>query len=314
MRINLLNSQSIFRPQMQNPMQSTIGQLQNSGLQKVFQQANANYVDKRNHDTVDLSKKALEILEASKTEETEPDQKAILNTQAEPDQIAIFGYQKYPPGISKEEWAENSILEQRNGIKTYSDLVDYAKSKLQFTMSKIEELENYLNGTGTHSDPNMTKDLAETYLHNYKQSIQSDYTDILSMQYGGHRFLADEFDELSGGQASQATENLLNSISAESLGLSNLSDDPQEIMKALENASKILDGMNQKVEEAYSQLTGGKQFTEPARSSALFRGDTPMDYFENEMEQPYRIINTNRMKFTGQTLDLLDNEQMKFID
>ena len=36
--------------------------------------------------------------------------------------------------------------------------------------------------------------------------------------------------------------------------------------------------------------------------------------FENEMEQPYRIINTNRMKFTGQTLDLLDTDQMKFID
>ncbi len=46
-------------------------------------------------------------------------------------------------------------------------------------MSKIEELENYLNGAGTHSDPSMTKGLAETYLHNYKQSIQSDYTDII---------------------------------------------------------------------------------------------------------------------------------------
>lgn len=296
MKIYPLNSQSIFRPQMQNPTQSTIGQLQNSGLQKVFQQANANYISKRNYDTIDLSKKALEILETRETEKTEPDQKAI------------FGYQKYPSGISKEEWAENSISEQRDGIKTYSDLVDYAKSKLQFTMSKIEELENYLNGTGTHSDPNMTKDLAETYLHNYKQSIQSDYTDILGMQYGGHRFLVDEFDELSGGRASEVMENLLNSISADSLGLSNLSGDPKEIMEALENASKILDEMNQKVEDAYAQLTGGKQFTEPARSSALFRGNTPMNYFASQVEKPYRIVDTAQMKFIGQTLDLLDTE------
>ena len=54
----------------------------------------------------------------------------------------------------------------------------------------------------------------------------------------------DEYDKLSGGLASKVMENQLNSISAESLGLSNLSDDPQEIMEALENASKLLDEMN----------------------------------------------------------------------
>ena len=77
---------------------------------------------------------------------------------------ASSDYQKYAPGMfTREEWAENSILEQRDGIRTVSDVIDYAKSKLQYTMSKIEELENYLNGTGTHSDPNMTEDLAKTY-------------------------------------------------------------------------------------------------------------------------------------------------------
>ncbi len=186
----------------------------------------------------------------------------------------------------------------------YSDLdiVDYAKSKLQYTMSKISELENYLNGTGTHSDPNMTKELAETYLHNYKQSIQSDYTDIIQSHINPHRLTVDEYDGLSGGLASGAAENRLNSISAESLGLSNLSDDPQEIMEALENASKILDGMKQDVENTYGKMSGGKEIAEPARSTSVFSGKTSHDFFASQMEKPHRIIDTAQMGFTGQTL------------
>ncbi len=156
MRVNLPAVQNMFRPQMRNPMQRTMGQVQPSGLEKVVQQVNASYGSKR--DTVELSQKAQELLknagDAKKTEGTGK-------------QEAASGYQKYAAGMfSKEEWAENSILAQRDGIQTVSDIVDYAKSKLQYTMSKISELENYLNGTGTHSDPNMTKELAETYLHN----------------------------------------------------------------------------------------------------------------------------------------------------
>ena len=294
MRINWASSQSILGLQMQNSMQRTMGQMQSSGLQKVIQQVNANYGSKRNCDTVDLSKKALEMLDALKNEKEEA---------KKPE--AASDFQKYAPEMfTKEEWAENSILEQRDGIKTVSDVIDYAKSKLQYTMSKIQELENYLNGTGTHSDPNMTKDLAETYLHNYKQSIQSDYTDMIHSHINPHRLTVDEYDGLSGGQASKVTENLLNSISAESLGLSNLSDDPQEIMKALENASKILDGMNQKIENAYAQMTGGKQITEPARSTFIFDGKSSFNFFASQMEKSHRIIDTARMKFTGQTLNL----------
>ena len=215
---------------------------------------------------------------------------------------AASDFQKYAPRMfTQEEWAERSILAQRDGIQTVSDVIDYAKSKLQYTMSKIEELENYLNGTGTHSDPNMTKDLAETFLHNYKQSIQSDYTDIIHSHINPHRSAVDEYDGLSGGLASKAIENLLNSISAESLGLSNLSDDPQEIMKALENASKVLDGMKQNVESAYTQITNGKQITEPARSTSIFDGNTSLNFFASQMS--HRIIDTAQMKFTGQMLN-----------
>ena len=296
MRIHLTSTQSMFRLQMQNPMQRTMRQMQNSGLEKIVQQINANYGSKGSRDTVELSQKARELLNAGDTKKTDETKKSE----------AASDYQKYAAGMfSKEEWAENSILEQRDGIQTVSDVIDYAKSKLQYTMSKIAELENYLNGTGTHSDPNITKDLAETYLHNYKQSIQSDYTDIIQSHINPHRSTVVEYDGLSGGLASKVMENQLDSISAESLALSNLSGDPQEIMEALENASKILDGMKQKVEDTYKEMTGGKQFTEPARSTSIFDGKSSLDFFASQMEKSYRIIDTTQMKFTGQTLSFL---------
>ena len=295
MRMNFIYGQNMFGTQIQNPLQRSPSQVQSSGLQKVIQQVNANYGSRKNCDTVDLSKKALEVLDALSARKEEGTKKPEASSD----------YQKYAPGMfTREEWAENSILEQRDGIRTVSDVIDYAKSKLQYTMSKIEELENYLNGTGTHSDPNMTEDLAKTYLHNYRQSIQSDYTDIIHSHINPHRSTVDEYDRLSGGQASKVTENLLNSISAESLGLSNLSDDPREIMEALENASKILDGMNQNVEGAYKQMTGGKQITEPARSTSIFDGRSSFNFFASQMEKPHKIVDTARMKFTGQTLSL----------
>ena len=294
MRMNFVYSQNMFGTQIQNPLQRSLGQVQSPGLQKVIQQVNTNYGSKKNCDTVDLSKEALEVLDTLKAKKEEGTKK--------PETASDF--QKYAPGMfTKEEWAENSILEQRDGIKTVSDVIDYAKSKLQYTMSKIEELENYLNGTGTHSDPNMTRDLAETYLHNYKQSIQSDYTDIIQSHINPHRSTVDEYDGLSGGLASKVTENQLNSISADFLGLSNLSDDPQEIMEALENASKLLDGMKQDVENTYKEMTGGKQITEPARSTSIFDGNTSHNFFASQMEKSHRIIDTAQMKLTGQTLN-----------
>ena len=293
MQMHLGSIQNMLKPQMWTPMQRTMGQVQNSGLGKIIQQINANYSGKRNRDTIELSQKALELLKAGSASKTDEAGKSE----------AAFGYQKNAAGMfTQEEWAENAISEQRDGIQTVSDLIDYAKSKLQYTMSKISELENYLNGTGTHSDPNMTKELAETYLHNYKQSIQSDYTDIIQSHLNPHLSTANEYDGLSGGLASKVMENQLDSISAASLGLSHLSKDPQEILDALKNASKVLDGMKKNVEDAYQQLTGGKQFPEPARSTSIFSGKSSFDFFASQMETDHRIIDTAHMKLTGQTL------------
>lgn len=291
MVVHLTSAQNMFQPQARNPLRSMMGP--DAGLQKVIQQINANYGGRKNHDTVEWSQKALELLDAAKTE------KAAEAKKPE----AAFGPRKYAPEMfTKEEWAEQALSAQRDGLQTASDVIDYAKSKLRYTMSKISELENYLNGTGTHSDPAMTKELAETYLHNYKQSIQSDYTDILHSHINPHRSTVDEYDRLSGGLASAAMDNQLHSLSAESLGLSNLSGDPREIMEALENASKTLDSMKQNVEDAYREMTGGKQFAEPAGSTSVFDGNTSHNFFASQMETSHRILDTARMKLTGQTL------------
>ena len=288
MRINTAISQNMFRPQIQNSMQRAIGQVQNSDLQKIVQQINSNCNDKKNRDAVELSQKALDLLNASKNQKTDETNKTENAST----------HEKYATDMyTKEQWAENSILEQRDGIQTISDVIDYAKSKLKYTMSKIEELENYLNGTDTLNDANMTKELAETYLYNYKQSIQSDYTDIIQSHIGIHKSTVNEYDELSGGLASNVLENQLNSISAEFLGLSNLSGSPQEIMKALENASNILNGMNQKIEYAYAQMTGNKQITEPARSTSIFNANSSFDFFASQMEKSHRVVDTAQIKF-----------------
>lgn len=47
MRTQLSSAQNMFRLQMQNPMQRSMGQMQNSGLQKIVQQINANYASKK---------------------------------------------------------------------------------------------------------------------------------------------------------------------------------------------------------------------------------------------------------------------------
>ena len=225
-----------------------MGQLQDPGLQKVIEQINTTFGSKRNRDTVELSQKAQALLETN------------LNKTKETEKEDVSDYQKYPEGVPAEQWVKYSLEEQQTGVNTLSDAIDYEKEKLKFTMSKINELENFLNGTGSHSDPNMTKELAETYLQNYKQSIKSSYEDIMS-SINGFRHFANEYDKLSGGMASEMVGDVLGSVTLESLGLDNLSENPEDILSALENASKILDSMTEKLGAAYSQVSGGEKLT-----------------------------------------------------
>ena len=67
MRIHLASAQNMFR------LQRTVGQVQNSGLEQIIQQVNANYSSRRSRDTVELSPKALELLNTSSSSKAEAD-------------------------------------------------------------------------------------------------------------------------------------------------------------------------------------------------------------------------------------------------
>ncbi len=262
------NSQSMFTLSMQQGLSlpKVIGKMQNLGLQKVVAQVNAAFANKENRDIVELSKKAQSLLNTN-TKETEKEE--------------TFGYQKYPEGIPQQKWAEGALKWQQTGVNTLSDAIGYEKEKLKFTISKINELENFLNGTGSHSDPNMTKELAATYLQNYKQSIKNNYEDIIS-SINGFKYFANEYDDLSGGMVSEMIGNVLGSVTLESLGLDNLSDNPEEILKALESASKVLDDMTEKIGNAYSQVSGGEKLT--AGSWRPGANAFNKEYFASKME------------------------------
>lgn len=265
MMIPSISSQNIIRPQMQN-----------ANLKKIVAQLNANVNKKQNFDTLELSKKALALLkENNEIKEKEP----ALDYENS-DMVSSERYGDH----SKAEFAEMSLTTQRDSLKALSDKIDYHKSKLEFTMGKISELESYLNGTAPHRNPHMTKEMAEDFLHNYKQSIVDDFSDFSVKR---DQFTANEFDKLSGGLAGEIFENPLNSLNAETLGLDNLSSDPKEIMKALENASKVLDKMTSDLESAFSKATGGKEFTKESRSMFIFNGNSAHDFFESQMERAF---------------------------
>jgi len=282
--IQNISNQNVFRTQMQN-----------IGLKKIISQINANIGKKQNFDTVELSKKALALLkENNEIKEKEP----VLDYE----NSDMVSSQRWG-NRTKAEFAEMCLLTQRDDLKTLSNKIDYHKSKLEFTIGKISELENFLNSTAPHSNPDMTKEMAKNFLHNYKQSIVDDFTDFAVKR---DQFIANEFDKLSGGLASKIFENPLHSLNAETLGLENLSSDPKEIMKALESASKVLDKMTSELESAFSKATGGKEFTEKTRSMFIFNGNSSHDFFEWQMEKtiPDKELSVSDFSFGGKTLDV----------
>ncbi len=284
MVIQSIQSQSILKPRIQN-----------TNLQQVINQINANVATKQNFDILDFSKEALALLKDN-NEVKESEKTPAINFE----NSEIIHNERW--GVhSKAEYAEMSLSSQRNGLKTISDQVDYYKSKLIFTTTKISELENYINGTSPHSDPNITYEKAEVYLYNYEQSIIKDYANI---NIGRDQYLADEFDKLSGGLASMVYENQLHSLNEETLGLDNLSADHKEILEALENASKILNKMTAGIEEAFAQATGGVEFKEPARSWSIFDGKSPLTFFESQMETGYKIVSVDNLEYSGETFKI----------
>lgn len=269
---------------------------QNSAVKNIVNTINANVGKKQNMDSVNWSKSAKLLLQKGK------EKKPLLNFE-DTEKVGMF---------TKSEWAENSLHAQRDGLKTLSNLIDYAKEKLAFTTSKIAELENYISGTGTHSDPDMTPGIAEIYLRHYKESIETDYTAQIEKYLGVCSYFTDQYDAASGGLASNVIENQLRAVTAESLGLTNLSSDPKEIMEALDNASKQVGGMQAKLDHAFAEATGGKAWREEAHDRTFFAVVNNLRYFSSQMERIFtedeldkaeRIV-VDLSQFSGEIIDV----------
>ncbi len=282
--IHNIGGQSILNSQPQNP-----------SLQNIISQINANVSKKQNFDAVELSQKAQALLKESNSASSKESEPIINHENSEMVHSTKWG------AHTKAEYAEMSLISQRDDLKTLSDQIDYHKSKLAFTTEKISELESFLSGTSAHSDPNLTKEAAEIHLHNYKQSIADDYADFT---IGRSQYIADQLDSLSGQLASKASPNPLHSLDAAALGLSNLPDDPEKIMEALDSASAILDRMTADLERAFSDATGGKEFQEPAKSHSIFDGNSTLSFFASQMEKEHKLLNVGTANFTGETLKI----------
>ena len=274
-----------------------IPQVQNLGLQKIVNQINENVGKRRNFDVVELSQKAQTLLhEKNETKEKEP-----VTSDADSEMVK----DPWVGERSKAELAEMSLDMQRHDLKSLSNQLEHDKAKVEFTASKIEELENFLNGTASHSDPNMTQETAKAYLHNYKQSVLTDYANWGNLSGFGNSFLTNKYDALSGGLASQVIENQLDSLNSESLGLANLSSDPKEMIKAFENAYNQVNRRITKIEDAFAKGAAGKGFDKPAQGLISFGEDylKSFDFFASQMETGYRITSAD-LKFNGEKLEI----------
>lgn len=268
---------------------------QNLGLQKIVAQINANVGQKQSFDSIELSLKAKALLK----ENNEAKGKEAIIDYKNSDMVSSTRWGKH----TKAEFAEMALNTQRDDLKTLSDKIDYHKSKLEFTMEKISELESFLDGTASHSKPHMTQAQAKADLYNYKQSIIDDYAEFNIERSQEH---SDEFDKLSDGLASEIFKNPLHSLNAEALGLGNLSGEPKEIIKALENASKLLNEMTTNLESAFAKASAGKGFEEPAKSMSIFRGNSSLDFFASQMEKRLvtQELSVSDFNLSGEKLEI----------
>lgn len=259
-------------------------QMQNPKLQDIVNKINANVGKKQNFDAVNLSQKARELLKA---EEESPS-------------TNLIDYNNSPQNgtYTEAEWAEISLHHQRNGLETVYKLVDYFKEKLNYTTSRIDALQNIADGTSV--DSLISPEIAKDWIGNYKNSVCTDYSKAVQNYVEIYRGFVNQYDASSNGLASKVSENYLNTLSAESLGLTDLSNDPKEIMIALERASEKLGGMIKAVESNFYEASGGKEWnmisdiSDEAWSKRL-------ENFRAMAECGNIDMNT---KLTGETLDI----------
>lgn len=227
-------------------------QTQNGQLQKLIRNINEHAQQKsQNFDSVELSLQA-KNLQKEKAEKTEKKDQRM-------------DYENSPMNGSRTqaEWGESAVNQQYNGVNSMKNALGYQKHRLENILSKIDEYQKIANGDYSETENiTMSQERAAQLVERYKESIRTDFSEEIEgiiKFYGGW---AKSYDEYSGGMASQIIGDVLGGISAESLGLDKLSNDPAEIMKALDKGMESLDALANSIADAYSKA-GGKNLAEP---------------------------------------------------
>lgn len=184
--------------------------------------------------------------------------------------------------LSKPEWAEASLKAQHSGLNSVYNELYVQTEKVNLIVEKMAEYEGIMNGTNTDTD--ITVEDAEKLYNAYAESLEKDFTSIIEDKLDIYNYQADEYDKRSDGLASAISGNYLDSVTAENLGLTNLSGDPKELLEALNKAYESVGNLMNNFEDAFSNATGN-QLTANVKTSLTTNDQLKLDNFVKSTER-----------------------------
>lgn len=263
-------------------------QTQNVQFKNVINRINTNAKQKKtNFDIVEIS------LEAKKSQKTEN-----KNTDK------LIDYKNSPLSGSRTEaeWAESSLTQQRDGVNSIKNVLEYQKERLDTTLSKIDEYEKIANGDFSQTNSSVISQKRAAELANqYKESIKTDFSKDIESITSFYNNWANTYDKYSNGLASRVMGNALQDISAKSLGLEDLSVEPEKVKAALNNAIEKLKGISESIENNFYQASGRKMVDASSPDSEMWKNKIALENASVEMV----TINKDTV-VTGQTLKIND--------
>ncbi len=259
---------------------------QNVQFNNVINRINTNARQKK--PDFDIVKISLEAIQSQKTEKK--------------DTTKLIDYKNSPisGNRTEAEWAESSLTMQRDGINSIKDELEYQMKQLDTTLSKIDQYEKIANGDSSQTNNSViSQKRAAELVDKYKDSIRTDFSEVIDTYVSFYNDWINTYDKYSNGLASKVMGNVLQDISAKSLGLSDLSGDPAEIKAALNGATEKLKDISQLIEDNFYQASGKKMMERTSSESLI--GMNRLD-LENALIE---MVTINKdTEFTGQTLKI----------
>ncbi len=263
-------------------------QVQNVQFKSVINSLNTNYKQKK--PSFDLLELSLDAIKSQKTETKNPDK--------------LIDYKNSPFSGSRTEaeWAESSLTQQRDGLNSIRNELEYQLDRFNTTLSKIDEYEKIANGDTSQTEPSViSQNRADELVNKYKESIKTDYSKEIETVISFYSSWTDNYDKYSNGLASKVMGNGLKDISAKSLGLKDLSDDPDTIRAALSSAIDQLKVLSKSVEDQFYQASGKKMAAEVYSDPEIRNKRMELENASLEM-----AVIKEDTSFTGQILKIDD--------